>query len=1064
MISSVRVCAIFPGTLFLVLAVTPVHAVLQDREENHDYDSLKLHEKTHGVRVTPPSNPLAGKTWTGLGPGNIGSNISDMAFINNEIWVTSTMGGLWRTKDQKAWENRSGDLTSKTNLKTLALGSILVDPSDSKHVFVGTGTWYPKAFAGHGVYETTNIQATNIAWTAVGDTSRYAHIYTMHMASDGALLLGTNDGIKRYVKENKVWVLKNSAFPNIRVNNFSAHPKYPDKIVAGGVDWGAKNSWIWYSENGGTSWTRTTLQDEHGTSVTPALEFTFPTFAKKQTSNIAYAGAGAFLYKSIDYGKTFKKVTSNITPFPFVVWAGDPNDDQLVVIAATWGSHYRSTDGGATMKIISRPWPNSRHTPIDKASAIAGSPEAGINDEAVLDFDSMKQNGEMYSFIGPKFPYHVHEFGEKYWDLITDAERAQLKPSIQTELNRLQGNCVHSDIHLLRSPDGTKLYSGNDGGLYVTDNIKATGMPTWKEAFESGFDANMFYSGGGSPFSGVLLGGTQDQNVLAYLPSEGRDKWIKMLGGDGGRVTRDPFVDNIFYAMEMSWKLEPYRLEIDLDSGDLSCIRIHDGINDWHRGANNAKGTYDASFRAPLVVDPNTSHRLYTGGASLWRTNNPRAYMPDWVEIKSPLTTDHKTTSSISSVAVAPGDPDFVVVGYDDGSIFKTRSSYSADRAAMGEWDDIGIPTTIAPKAGPVLDIHIDRSKRITLIRGNKIFYKNLNGSWTQTANLPSDHGTLYSLAVDPVDSNRLYVGTWQGVYASPDLGGHWWRTNVEIGPVPVLQLFWQRFKLVAATFGRGMFEVDVSDKMMNDTIQNLGPDLVGYHAFDSDTYDPVNAYFARPLLNNATIDDLTTPRVPFTPDYVNGKVGKALAFNQQNTYLQLSDDLKVAGGKYSFSVWISLNSYGGAAHVTTHSAFRLIDRLEYLKDWDQVGFPYKSGTLQYSIESQSIYSTARLPDDGTWHHVVVTVDYETMTCRFYFDGKPDTVADLTEPLKSVEKAFRGGFPLEPWIGGWGIGAKGSILTIDGSVDEVAFFKKTLSASDVRHIYSLGMNGHSLLK
>jgi hypothetical protein len=79
-------------------------------------------------------------------------------------------------------------------------------------------------------------------------------------------------------------------------------------------------------------------------------------------------------------------------------------------------------------------------------------------------------------------------------------------------------------------------------------------------------------------------------------------------------------------------------------------------------------------------------------------------------------------------------------------------------------------------------------------------------GTWTPIHhNLPQ--APVYSLVISPSDSNKLYVGTQVGVFASADTGENWSPSNG--GPsAPVWELFWMGPKLVIATHGRGIFTI----------------------------------------------------------------------------------------------------------------------------------------------------------------------------------------------------------------------------------------------------------------
>ncbi len=89
-------------------------------------------------------------------------------------------------------------------------------------------------------------------------------------------------------------------------------------------------------------------------------------------------------------------------------------------------------------------------------------------------------------------------------------------------------------------------------------------------------------------------------------------------------------------------------------NGGASSNYIYSGISD----ANNC-----ALFIAPFILDPNNPNRMLAGGCSLWRSNNVKAAAPTWTRIKP------AASGQISAVAVAPGHPNIIWVGYTNGDV-----------------------------------------------------------------------------------------------------------------------------------------------------------------------------------------------------------------------------------------------------------------------------------------------------------------------------------------------------------------------------------------------------------
>jgi hypothetical protein len=76
---------------------------------------------------------------------------------------------------------------------------------------------------------------------------------------------------------------------------------------------------------------------------------------------------------------------------------------------------------------------------------------------------------------------------------------------------------------------------------------------------------------------------------------------------------------------------------------------------------------------------------------------------------------------------------------------------------------------------------------------------------------LPQTPVPIRDLAIHPSRSDYLYLATEVGVFASEDTGKTWSPTNEGPTSCPVDQLFWMGKTLVAVTYGRGLFAIDLS-------------------------------------------------------------------------------------------------------------------------------------------------------------------------------------------------------------------------------------------------------------
>src|SRR5262249_22947997 len=99
------------------------------------------------------------------------------------------------------------------------------------------------------------------------------------------------------------------------------------------------------------------------------------------------------------------------------------------------------------------------------------------------------------------------------------------------------GTSIHLDFHALAlTPHGSRLYLGNDGGIYTTTDVSSTSI-NWA-ALNSALATTKFYGGmtlnpGNAAFA---IAGTQD-NGTQQLASDG--SWRSVTCGDGGFTAVD---------------------------------------------------------------------------------------------------------------------------------------------------------------------------------------------------------------------------------------------------------------------------------------------------------------------------------------------------------------------------------------------------------------------------------------------------------------------------------------------------------------------------------------------
>lgn len=167
----------------------------------------------------------------------------------------------------------------------------------------------------------------------------------------------------------------------------------------------------------------------------------------------------------------------------------------------------------------------------------------------------------------------------------------------------------------------------------------------------------------------------------------------------------------------------------------------------------------------------------------------------------------------------------------------------------------------------------------------------------------------------------------------------------------------------------------------------------------------------------------------------VLGRLNKAASFNGTNghIYLGAPASLTAVMPELSISVWYK---------KTTGDVYgQFIGRS--FTTWELQYHGANRPNFYINSEEHIAYSTA-LPQDGEWHHLVVTFNDSLNTVSFYLDGawKEDITTAESIPVSS---------------NGVEIGKRyGSGEYFNGQMDEIGVWSRTLHASEIKQLYQRG--------
>lgn len=372
------------------------------------------------------------------------------------------------------------------------------------------------------------------------------------------------------------------------------------------------------------------------------------------------------------------------------------------------------------------------------------------------------------------------------------------------------GWSVHVDQHDLVLPKIAPAIAvlGNDGGVYISNDGGLNYL------FIEVLPITQFYTCEvDHQYPHRLYGGTQDNGTNRTL-SGGTDDWQNIYGGDGFYVLVDPQNNNYVYA--------------EYQYGNF--VRSTNGGTGFSSAMNGISSSDRKNWNTPVVFDPNDPAILYYGANRLYRSTNRAS---SWQAISPDLSNGagnyNQVYGTITTIAVAPANSDYIYVGTDDGNVWVTKNTGE-------QWTSIktGLPERWVTRVA--VDPQDENIAYVTLSGYRYDSYQphifrteDAGESWTDiTSDLPE--APVNDIIIDPELDSMLITATDFGVYLTYDLGSHWSMLGDNLPNVPVVDLDFHEpsRNLIAATYGRSMYSFSL-DQLVDDTEINNKCDLQVY-------------------------------------------------------------------------------------------------------------------------------------------------------------------------------------------------------------------------------------------
>lgn len=347
---------------------------------------------------------------------------------------------------------------------------------------------------------------------------------------------------------------------------------------------------------------------------------------------------------------------------------------------------------------------------------------------------------------------------------------------------------VHADQHdLAFSRDGSKLYSANDGGVYVTEDLGNT----WDDISQN-LSITQFYSIDIIENDSIfVIGGSQDNGIIFY-----DTHWKHALGGDAMKViavnnSMDTLVACSYFG----------EVTVSFDKGKT----FKPIFNNFHSSEINT------SWEMPIAVSNSSPPTIFAGHENVWKTDN---FGDNWDKIS-----DFHDVIGLNCIAITDDTPTKIYASNDENLYFSEDGGQS--------WDKIdNAPELISSIA--LNDDHSEIWVSISGFRDNEKVFRYKNNKWDNFSfNLPNvPVNTLY---YQDDSDNIIYAGTDIGVFYFDVFSKKWIDFSQRMPHLIVNDLKYRKSTntLYAGTFGRGIWKTNAIDCNMNEpTISRIADTL----------------------------------------------------------------------------------------------------------------------------------------------------------------------------------------------------------------------------------------------
>ncbi len=752
-------------TTIAVLAVLSLSATAQrqdrDKKSNQKTEDRQKkavpeseREKETYANVRFDSGTVSGLNARNIGSATMSGRISAVNAYDEggkiTLFVGAASGGVWKSLNAGTTFRPVFDAQDAQSI-----GSIAIDPSNTKNIWVGTGeSWTRNSVSvGTGVYKSSDGGDN---WTNVGlkDSERIAKIIVNAKDGNSVLVCATghlwNDNDERGVyKTNdggKTW----------------------KKVLAGA--------------NGSTGCAMmSSAASEPNTIYATMWDF------RRQAWTFRSGGPGSGMFKSTDGGDTWNEIAPSASnglpekPYGRIAIAVAPSKPSVVyaMIESKKSALYRSDDAGATWK------------KEDASQYMVWRPFYFAN-----------------LIVDPKNENKVFKV-----DLIL-----LLSVNGGRSFSPVSGG-AHGDFHdvWIDPANPNVVFTGDDGGMWLSKDGGNRWERMWNLPVSQFYHVSVdnddpYHVYGGLQDNSSWVGDS------SYPGGVTNSRWENMYGGDGFWMWEDPADSNFIYAEAQGGEIgrvnrkthetrsiKPYALY-----GEK---KLRFNWNTPIQMSPNEKGTiYLGSQFLYRSRDHGQSWERISPDLT---TNNPEKQKQ---EESGGVTIDNSAAemnTTIFSISESPKNGQVIWVGTDDGNVQVTRNGgknwTNVTSHVQGVGKDAWVTWVEASRfnegtAYAAFDRHTSGDYATYV-------YKTTDFGATWTAlDVKGVRGWAHVIKEDTANPNLLFLGTEFGLWISIDGGERWAQykgANFPAVAVDDLVVHPRTSDLILATHGRGMWIID---------------------------------------------------------------------------------------------------------------------------------------------------------------------------------------------------------------------------------------------------------------